>query len=157
MNKTFIINLCIWCQIFVEYMYVKMFTLLLIFLKLDIKFLLILITGKVTLQELQIVQAIQLNKLVLNNNEEQKPIKYFKDKMVHENFCMHLTILKTFFTSSKYALVYMDSWFLIILETDNFLKLEVNLLEEILSRSSLLVTTEIEVYQVVAKWINYNL
>ena len=50
----------------------------------------------------------------------------------------------------------MDSWFLMISETDNFLQLEVSFLEEILSRSSLLVTTEIEVYQVVAKWINYN-
>ena len=50
----------------------------------------------------------------------------------------------------------MDSWFLMISETDNFLQLPVDLLEEILSRSSLLVTTEIEVYHVVNKWINYN-
>ena len=41
-------------------------------------------------------------------------------------------------------------------ETDNFLQLKVKMQEEIISRSSLLVTTEIEVYQVVAKWINYN-
>ena len=50
----------------------------------------------------------------------------------------------------------MDRWFSMISETDSFLQLEVNLLEEILSRSSLLVTTEIEVYQAIAKWINYN-
>ena len=36
------------------------------------------------------------------------------------------------------------------------MQLDVDLLEEILSRSSLLVTTEIEVYQVVAKWILHN-
>ena len=51
----------------------------------------------------------------------------------------------------------MDSWFLNIAETYNFLQLEVNLLEDILSRSNLLVTTEIEVYQAADKWINYNL
>ena len=110
-----------------------------------------------TIQELQIVQAIQLNKLVLDNNEEQKLVKCFKNRIVHENFCMHLSLSKMFCSSSKNAFIYLDSWFLMISETENFLQFEVNLLEEIISRSSLLVTTEIEVYQAVDKWINYNL
>ena len=76
--------------------------------------------------------------------------------MSHENFRLHLTISKIFLSSSKDAFIYMDSWFLIISETDNFLQLEVNLIEEIISRSSLLVTTEIEVYKAVDKWINFN-
>ena len=50
----------------------------------------------------------------------------------------------------------MDSWFLMISETNNFSQLDVELFEKIVSRSSLLVTTEIEVYQTVDKWINYN-
>ena len=43
-----------------------------------------------------------------------------------------------------------------ISETNSFFQFEVDILEEILSRSSLLVTTEIEVYQAVIKWIKYN-
>ena len=109
-----------------------------------------------TIQELQIVQAIQLNKLVLDNDEEQKLVKCFKNRIVHENFCMHLSLSKIFCSSSKDAFIYLDSWFLMISETDKFLQLEVSLLEEILSRSSLFVTTEIEVFQAVNKWINYN-
>ena len=34
--------------------------------------------------------------------------------------------------------------------------MEVSLLKEVISKSSLLVTTEIEVYKAVDKWINYN-
>ena len=105
--------------------------------------------GNTTLQKLHIVQAIQLNKLVLDNNKQHKTFKCFKNKISHKKFCMHLTLSKKFYSSSKDALLYMDSWFLMISETENFLQLEVSLLEEILSRSSLLVTTEIEVYQVV--------
>ena len=69
---------------------------------------------------------------------------------------MHLTISNIFFSSSQDALIYMDSWFLMISETNNFSQLDVDLFEKIVSRSSLLVTTEIEVYQTVDKWINYN-
>ena len=76
--------------------------------------------------------------------------------MSHKSFCIHFTLYKTFCCSSKYALKYMGGWSLMISETDNFLQLEVNLIEEILSRSSFLVTTEIKVYQAVNKWIDYN-
>ena len=100
---------------------------------------------------------MQLNKVILDDNEKRKLVKCFKNKICHKNVCMHLTLSKIFFSSSKDALIYMDSWFLNIAETYNFLQLEVNLLEDILSRSNLLVTTEIEVYQAADKWINYNL
>ena len=53
-------------------------------------------------------------------------------------------------------MVYIDSCFLMISDTDDFFQLEVNLLEDILSRSSLFVTNESEVYQAVDQWINYN-
>ena len=76
--------------------------------------------------------------------------------MSHENFCLHLTLLKMFYLSRKNALIYMDSWFLMISKTNDFLQLEVNLLEEIISRSSLLVTTENEVFFAVTKWINHD-
>ena len=99
---------------------------------------------------------MQLNKLVLDKNIEQIVLKFFKNKMSHENFCMHLTLLKKFSFSSKDALIYIEIWLLVISETDNFLQLEISLFEEILSRSSLLVTTEIEVYAIVDKWINHD-
>ena len=99
---------------------------------------------------------MQLNKVILDGNIEQKIVKCYREKLGHKSYQMHLTLSKTFCSSSKDALMYMDTWFLIISETDDFLHLEISLLEEILSRSSLLVTTEIEVYKVVAKWINYD-
>ena len=94
--------------------------------------------------------------MILDDNQEQELVKCLREKLNNKNFCLHLTLSKTFCFSRKYALKYMDSWFMMNSETDNFLQLEVKMLEEIISRSSLLVTTEIEVYQVVAKWINYN-
>ena len=97
-----------------------------------------------------------LNKVALDDSKEQKLLKSFKTQMSHEKLCLHLYLSKIFFSSSKDALVYMDCCFLIISETENFLKLEISLLEEILSRSSMLVTTEIEVYQAVNKWINHD-
>ena len=100
---------------------------------------------------------MQLEKVVLDVNEEKKLVKRLKDKMSHKNFCMHLTLLKMFCCSSRDALISMDSRFLMISERDNFLQLSIDLLEEILSRSTLLVTSEIEVYQAANKWINYNL
>ena len=108
-----------------------------------------LFSGKVTLQKHRIIKAIQLNRLVLDENEKQKIIKCFTNKISHKNFCMLFTLSKTFYFSIKGASIYMDSWFLNISETKNFLQLAVILLEKIISRSSLLVTTEIEVHQVV--------
>ena len=99
---------------------------------------------------------MQLNKLILDSNEKQKLVKCFIDKMSHKTICMHLTLFKMFHLSSKDALIYIDSCFSIIIETDNFLQLEVSWLKKILYRSSLLVTTEIEVYQAVTKWINHD-
>ena len=99
---------------------------------------------------------MQLNKLILEENKEKKLVNCFKNKMSQKDFCMFLTFSKIFCSSSKDALIYVDSWFLMISETDNFLQLEINLLEEVISRSNLLVTSEIEVYQAVDKWINYN-
>ena len=100
---------------------------------------------------------MQLNKVILDDIEKQKLVKCFKNEICHKNFCMFLTLSKIFCFSSEDALIYMDSWFLVISETKDFLQLEENLLVEILSRSSLLVTTEIEIYQAADKWINYSL
>ena len=84
----------------------KIFTLMFLFL-IKYRTFYYIFSGKVTLQELYTVQAIQLNKLVLNKKEEQNLVKFFKDKMSHETFCLHLTLLKTFYFSSKDALIYM--------------------------------------------------
>ena len=74
----------------------------------------------VTLKHHRITKAMQLNKLVLNKNKEQKLVKIFKDNMSQNNFCMHLIFSKIFCSSSEDALIYMDSWFLMISETVNF-------------------------------------
>ena len=104
-----------------------MFYLELLALKFNIKTF-FFYTGKVTLQEFYIVLAIQLNKLVLDINKEQKIVKFLKDITSHENICMRLTLSKMFCSSRKDALICMDSWFLMVLETDNFLQLEVHML-----------------------------
>ena len=99
---------------------------------------------------------MQLNKLILDNNKENELIKCLKGKISQKNFCLHLTLVKIFCTSNKDAMKLMDNCFLMISETDNFLQLDVNLLKETLSRSNLLVTSEIEVYNAVGAWIKYN-
>ena len=113
-------------------------------------------SGNATLLQHRITKDFLLNKVALDDNKKQKLVKCIKDKMNHKNFCLHLSLLKIFFSSSKDAMVYIDSCFLMISDTGDFLQLEVNLLEEILSRSSLFVTNEIEVYQAVDQWINCN-
>ena len=99
-----------------------------------------------------------LNKLVLNANEDDKVLQCLKSKMNYKNVYVHLKLSKLFLCSSdQYAFEYIDSCLMAIYKTAEFLKLDIETLENILLRSSLLITSEIDVYHVAKEWIGHKM
>ena len=116
-----------------------------------------LFTETFSLKELRFVKDMQLNKLVLNVDEHNKIVKFLKSKFKNKNIDIHIELLRLFCSSADYVMKYIDTCLMMIYKTEDFLLLDVDSVEKILLRSSLLVTSEIDVYHVAKEWISYNL
>ena len=116
-----------------------------------------LFTETYTLKEVRFVRDMQLNKLVLNVKEYNKIVKFLKSKLRYKNIDLHIELSRLFCSSNDYVIKYIDTCLMMIYKTEDFLLLDVDTLEKILLRSSLLVTSEIDVYHVAKEWIGYNL
>ena len=101
---------------------------------------------------------MHLNKLVLDVNEHNKIVKCLKSKIRYNNVSIHLKLSKLFCSANDYALKYVDcNYVMAIFKTADFLRSDVDSLEKILARSSLFVTSEIDVYHVAKEWIGHSL
>ena len=100
---------------------------------------------------------MQLNKLVLNVNEYKKIVQFLKSKLRYKNIDIHIELSRLFCSSNDYVIKYVDICLMMIYMTEDFLLLDVDSVEKILLRSSLAVTSEIDVYHVAKEWIGYKL
>ena len=103
------------------------------------------------------IRSIQLNKLNLDKTEEKNISEYFKEKLTREECLVVVELLDLFIPLSREHLNYMDCCLPLISETNFFFQLNFETVKKILSRSTLLITSEEDVLRFANAWLNYDL
>ena len=99
---------------------------------------------------------MQVNKVKLDECEENKVAEYIDRKISYENFDMYYMLQKLFCSSAKDVLKYIDCCFTMISKSDKFLNLDIKLIKKILLSSSLSVTSEIQVFNAADAWLGHH-
>ena len=96
--------------------------------------------------------------ILLSENEENKICKVFKDKTTFENVTIFYKIAAFYKLQNLFNgfLCYIERFFTVVAETENFLKLNFAFVSKILSSSSLHITSELEVLKAAEDWLSYN-
>ena len=107
---------------------------------------------------IDIITATRFNKLSLNENAVSPICKFLKEKLQIKNAASIYQFVNMFNLSSleNSALSYIERLFTIVSDNDSFLDIEYNLISKIFASSELLVTSEIEVYKAVERWLNHK-
>ena len=84
--------------------------------------------------------------------------KYLEGKINVGNVATFYKFAKVFILPSlvKISICYLELCFTMLVETQSFLELDFHSVQEIFSSSDLHLTTELEVFNAVQAWINYN-
>ena len=115
-------------------------------------------SGKLEIEETNLVSHIKLNKLTLKEDINTNIREYIEDKIDVDNLTMFLQLAKLFKVSSlsETALCYTECCFAKVSETQNFLELHFNLVAKILASSELSVHSELEVFNAANNWLTNN-
>ena len=100
----------------------------------------------------------QFNKLFLQINLQRRLCKHLEKCLNYKNFLTYLQFTNTFnlFSVYKGTFKYIERWFTMIVETKNFLELNINQVSKILTSSELVITSEVEVFLAADKWVSHN-
>ena len=108
---------------------------------------------------IDIIAATKFKKLSLNENKVSTVCKLLKEKLQIKNAALVYQFVNLFNLSplKSSTLSYIKRCFTIVSDNESFLELELYLISKILTSSGLLITSEIEVFKVVDRWLNYNI
>ena len=100
----------------------------------------------------------KVSKCLLPNNAEKWDLKKLVNKIKFENVATYYQIAKLFKFSelAKLALRYIERFFTIVCETNNFTELDFSMVTNILASSELRIDSELEVLYGAEKWVKYN-
>ena len=107
----------------------------------------------------EIFTATRFNKFTLNENAVSTISKILRENLQIKNAASVYKFVNLFnLTNLKNSTFsYIERCFTIVSENKNFLELEYNLMSKILASSELLITSEIEVFKVVNRWLNHDI
>ena len=102
--------------------------------------------------------VLTANRLFLNKNIEIELEGYIKDKLNVQNISTYLAVSTTFNTRKlvKVTSDYIQRCFTMVVETDNFLELDFEHVERILSSSKLSISSEMEIYNAANLWLSHK-
>ena len=110
------------------------------------------------LENASLIQATKLTKILTQKTLEKKVNKSFLKTLNIQNVLISYKISKMFNLKSvaKQSWSHIESCFTILAETKNFLELEYILVAKVFASSELHITSELEIYNSVKAWLNYN-
>ena len=111
-----------------------------------------------TQQEIKVVQALKTSKLYSSKDSEREICKYVTDKINVQNTTLYYKLADVFKLSNlaQVTLRYIERYFTMLAETENFLELDFHLVGKIFNSSDLHITSEIEVFHATDEWVSYN-
>ena len=102
---------------------------------------------------------VKFNKIFLNEIEGDKIKKTMMSKQVRKN-CIVLYCLSNIFKLSnviKVSISYIENFFPMVAESENFLELELNYIKKTLSSSGLNIDLELQVFNAVDSWLCHDI
>ena len=92
---------------------------------------------------------------MLCENENLKVINCIKDKVTKNNVLTFYSLAKLYNLDnfSESSLLYIERYFPMAVETQNFLYLDINLVAKILASSELNIYSEVEVFNATIYWL----
>ena len=101
---------------------------------------------------------MKLNSISIEEVVESNICKLFEDKLnlKHAPFYLQLSKIFKLPSLSKTSYRFIARVFTMLVESENFLQLDFYHLLKIISNSGLYLTSELEVFNAVDKWLNYN-
>ena len=107
----------------------------------------------------KIITATRFNKLSLNEYAVSTICTILEEKIQIKNAASVYQFVNLFnlFSLQIPNLSYIERFFTIVSDNESFLELEYNFVSKILASSELLITSEIEVFKVVVKWLNHKI
>ena len=108
---------------------------------------------------IDLISVTILTKLSLNENACNKLSTIFEGKLHIINAASIFLFVNLFNLSSlqNTTLCYIERCFTVLVENESFLELEFKLISKILASSTLLITSEIEVFKIANRWLNHNI
>ena len=96
---------------------------------------------------------------MINKDENLKLFDFIKDKIRKENVLTFYSLAKLYKLDiiSESNLLYIERCFPMVVETQNFLHLDINLVAKILSSSELNIHSEVEIFNAAITWLKYNI
>ena len=96
---------------------------------------------------------------MLNEHDESSIYEIIRGKIDIQNVATNHQFSKMFKLSSlyKYTSNYIERCFAMVVDTHNFLELEYTLIAKIMTSSELHITSEVEVYNAVDRWLKYSI
>ena len=110
-----------------------------------------------SLEENNLILYMERNKLVLNNNFDNKMSEHIGEKVVIKNILAIHQLARKFAiqTLYRYTFNYLERSFTMLVENPHFVALDYVVMEKLLASSGLNVTSELEVYNAANKWLSY--
>ena len=107
----------------------------------------------------EVVTITRINKLSLNENACDKIFTVLKQKLQLKNsaFLYQFVYLFNLSRLRNSTLSFIQRCFTIVSDNESFLELDYNSISKILASSELLITSEVEVFKVTKRWLNYNI
>ena len=108
---------------------------------------------------IDIIAATRFKKLSLNENKLSTIYRFLKEKLQLKNAASVYQFVNLFNLPSLQSLTlsYIERCFTIVSDDESLLELEFSCISKILATSELLITSEIEILNVVNRWLNYNI
>ena len=107
----------------------------------------------------EVLTITRINKLSLNENAYDKIFTVLKQKLQFKKAAFVYQFVNLFNLSSLRNSIfsYIERCFTVVSNNESFLELEYNSVSKLLASSELLITSEIEVFKVTKRWLNYNI
>ena len=116
------------------------------------------ISDNTKIEENELAVTFKLNKLMLNEVENQKISDFLKNKVTKDNVLTVYSLAKLYKlpTISELSLIYIERCFPMVVETQNYLHLEFGFIAKILSSSELNIHSEVEIFNALITWLKHN-
>ena len=105
-----------------------------------------------------IVSVIQLNKMLLINDVEEHLYSDIKSKVDIEEVTAFYQLANIYSLTNlaKKTITYLERCFTMTVETKNFLELSFTVVAKLLSRSTLDITSELEIFKAGNRWVGFK-
>ena len=117
-----------------------------------------IVLGNLLKKDHENVFILKASKIFLNKRQKNYSCNLMQSKMTVRNNLLYHQITDIFNLSDllQTSMAYTERCFLIVAETNSFLQLDFALVKEILQSSKLHITSELEVFYAINKWIRYK-